>query len=176
MTLIEAFEVRPADDEAFAAAWEAARDGVATATLYRALRDDVALRFVELARAAPAGARRELPFRSHAAVYETAGVDGAPDGDGGVVRIEPFELSGDGDGDDERLVAGWEAARATVAAQRGYLGARLHRSLGPAGFRFVEVARWSSPLMVARALQRPEFRAAALPFPSQPALYLAVSG
>jgi hypothetical protein len=37
--------------------------------------------------------------------------------------------------------------------------------------------RWSSPLMFARALERPEFTAAAaaMPFPSHPALYTPAS-
>jgi hypothetical protein len=67
--------------------------------------------------------------------------------------------------------------RALLAARQGYLGARLYRSDGPTGFRFVAVVRWSSPLMYARALQQPEIAdaAAALPFPFQSALYLPVS-
>ena len=44
---------------------------------------------------------------------------------------------------------------------------------GPADFRFVEVARWSSPLMFSRTLQTPEFRSASqsMDFRSHPALY-----
>ena len=79
-------------------------------------------------------------------------------------------------GDEERFLAGWDAARELLASQRGYLGTRLHRSLAAASFRFVNVARWSSPLMFSRAVQRPEFQqaAAALTFASHPALYLVV--
>lgn len=60
-----------------------------------------------------------------------------------------------------------------LSAQQGYLATRLHRSSGPADFRFVNVASWSSPLMFVRAVQQPEFQetAAAMPFPSHPALY-----
>ena len=48
--------------------------------------------------------------------------------------------------------------------------------MGESDFRFVNLARWSSPLMFARATQRPEFReaAAALRFPAHPALYSVV--
>jgi len=42
-----------------------------------------------------------------------------------------------------------------------------------ADLRFVEIARWSSPLMYARALRRPGLQA--LPFDSQPALYQLVT-
>jgi hypothetical protein len=57
-----------------------------------------------------------------------------------------------------------------LAQQQGYHGTRLHRSLTPADFRFVNIARWSSPLMFARALEFTD-AAAAMPFPSHPALY-----
>ena len=78
---------------------------------------------------------------------------------------------------DLRLGEGWERVRALLAARQGYLGSRLYRSPEPTGCRFVAVVRWSSPLMYARALQQPEITdaAAALPFPFQSALYLAVS-
>jgi len=92
-----------------------------------------------------------------------------------VVLVNPFEVP---DGEDDRFLAGWDRARETLARPQGYLGTRLHRSLGPADFRFVDITRWSSPLMYARALQRAEFREAAraLPFASHPALYQAVRG
>jgi heme-degrading monooxygenase HmoA len=99
--------------------------------------------------------------------------DGTPDDPGGVILINPFEVPA---GDEERFLAGWDAARELLASQRGYLGTRLHRSLAAASFRFVNVARWSSPLMFSRAVQRPEFQraAAALTFASHPALYQVV--
>jgi heme-degrading monooxygenase HmoA len=67
---------------------------------------------------------------------------------------------------------------AALADQRGYLGTRLHRSTDGSHFRFVDLARWSSPLMFARATQRPEFRAAAdaSRFAALPALYSVVRG
>jgi heme-degrading monooxygenase HmoA len=111
-----------------------------------------------------------MPFASHASVYEVVRVDGSPDVMGGVVLINAFEIPPKAD---ERFLTGWDRARAVLAQQQGYLGTRLHRSLTPADFRFVNIARWSSPLMFARALERQEFTdaAAAMPFPSHPALY-----
>ena len=58
----------------------------------------------------------------------------------------------------ETFLADWDAAHAALAGRRGYLGARLHR----AGVHYVEVARWSSPLMVHRAREL---------LPPDPALY-----
>jgi heme-degrading monooxygenase HmoA len=111
-----------------------------------------------------------MPFTSHASVYEVVRVDGRPDVTGGVVLINPFEVPTDAD---EQFLTGWDRARAVFAQQQGYLGTRLHRSAAPAAFRFVTIARWSSPLMFARALKRREFQhaAAAMPYPSHPALY-----
>ena len=116
-----------------------------------------------------------MPFKGRPALYETVHEDGSADGDDGVVLINPFEVPDD---DDEAFLAAWKAARDVLAANRGYLGTRLHRSLGPADFRFVNVARWSSPLMFSRAAQRPEFgdAAAALTFASHPALYQVIRG
>jgi heme oxygenase (mycobilin-producing) len=167
--LIELLEVPPGADEAVLAA----RSAGPTTTLYRALRDDVDFRFVAVAQGGDPGS--EVPFPSHAALYEVVREDGRPDVAGGVRLINPFEVP---PGEDERFLAGWEAARATLNRQQGYLGTRLHRATGEADFRFVNVAGWSSPLMFARALDRPEFReaAAAIPFRSHPALYTAVPG
>ncbi|HTE61282.1 MAG TPA: antibiotic biosynthesis monooxygenase family protein [Solirubrobacteraceae bacterium] len=173
-TLITAFEVPPDADESFTAGWEQARDG--RATLHRALREDADFRFVAVAQAdAAAGPGAVGSFASHHGAYEVVREDRAPDGEGGVVLINPFEVP---DGDDERFLSGWDAARDALVQQRGYLGTRLHRSVAPADFRFVNVARWSSPLMFARALEQPAFRAAAqaIPFPAHPALYLVVAG
>jgi heme-degrading monooxygenase HmoA len=175
LTLITAFEVPPDADETFIAAWERARDG--RATLHRALREDVDLRFVDVAQVDSAEERDEAvaggSFQSHDGVYEVAREDRTPDVEGGVVLINPFEVP---DGADERFLSGWDGARDALAQQRGYLGTRLHRSVGPADFRFVNIARWSSPLMFARALEQPAFRATtqAMPFPAHPALYLVV--
>jgi heme-degrading monooxygenase HmoA len=186
-TLINAFEVPPDADDAFVAGWERAREFLAArgayeeTALHAALRPDVDFRFVNVARVAsaevwtdavsdPGFPGAKLPFPAHPGLYEVVREDAAPDREGGVVLINPFEVPADAD---ERFLAGWERAREALAPQRGYLGTRLHRSLGPADFRFVNVARWSSPLMFAKALEQPEFQQAAqaMPFRAHPALY-----
>ena len=133
MTRITLYATEPEDDTA----------GV----LYRALRPDVAFRFVSVAEGEG---------------YEVVREHSAADTPGGVVLIDPFEVPA---GEDDAFLAGWDAARAALAGQQGYLGARLHRAAGPADFRFVELARWSSPLMVQRA------GAKGIPVPARPALY-----
>jgi heme-degrading monooxygenase HmoA len=163
MRLIDLFVVSPGDDDAFLADWASER--VAGSVLYRALRDDADFRFVGVADVDEGASRPGL--------YEVVHEEGAPDGSEGVTLINPFEVP---EGEEESFLAGWERARAALADQRGYLGTRLHRSAGAADFRFVNLARWSSPLMFARATQRPEFRAAgaAIPVPAHPALYSVV--
>ena len=133
----------------------------AALTLHRALRDDVDFRFVAVGEAEAGG-------------YDVLREAGTPDVVGGVVRVELFEVP---DGEDERFLADWERLRGALAQQRGYLGTRLYRSVVAANFRFVDITRWSSPLMVARALKRDDVKDAieALPFSSHPALYLPVS-
>jgi heme-degrading monooxygenase HmoA len=187
VTLINAFEVPAEADAPFVAGWRRARDFLATregfrrTALHRALRPDAPFRFVNVAcvdspeawRAAvsdPAFPGGEMPFRAHPGLYEVVLEDGAPDGADGVVLINAFEVP---PAADERFVAGWDRARQVLAGQRGYLGTRLHRSLGPADFRFVNIARWSSPLAFSKAVADPAFQAAAgePAFPSHPALY-----
>jgi heme-degrading monooxygenase HmoA len=187
VVLINAFEVPPEADEPFVAGWERARDflagreGFRTTALHRALRPDAEFRFVNVARvdspqawkdaiSDPAFPGGQLPFRAHPSLYEVVHEDGAPDGTEGVILINAFEVPPEAD---ERFVPRWNRARDLLAAAPGYLGTRLHRSLGPADFRFVNVARWSSPLAFSRAVGDPEFErtAAALPFPAHPALY-----
>jgi len=187
VTLINAFEVPPDADEPFIAGWERAREflaskrGFSATALHRALRPDIDFRFVNVAHvdspqawreaiADPAFPGGKMPFKAHPSLYEVVREDGTPDVAGGVVLINPFEVPTD---EDERFLAGWERARRALAQQPGYLGTRLHRSLGPADFRFVNVARWSSPLAFSKAVDQPDFReaAAAMPFSAHPALY-----
>ena len=103
------------------------------ATVYRALRDDADVRFVAIA---------------PGAAYEVAYEDGDPDGSGGVVVIEPFAVP---PGDDEGFLTAWREAHAALAGRPGYLGARLCRGVGSADPRWIEIARWSSPLLFSRA-------------------------
>src|SRR3954454_2822034 len=190
VTLINAFEVPPEADEPFIAGWErardflAARDAFRAAALHRALRTDAELRFVDVATVdSPESWRRavgdpafpgaEPAVPAHPGVYDVVHEDGEPDGRQGVILINAFEVPEDGDA---RFLDGWRRARDVLAAQRGYLGTRLHRSVAPADFRFVNVARWSSPLAFSRALAVPEVQeaAAAVAFHSHPALYQVV--
>jgi heme-degrading monooxygenase HmoA len=108
-------------------------DDDAAGVLYRALRSDVDFRFVLVAEGDG---------------YEVVREHGAADTPGGVVLIDPFEVPA---GEDDAFLAGWDDARAILAERQGYLGARLYHATGSADVRFVDLARWSSPLMVQRA-------------------------
>ena len=159
-TRITAVEVPPAADDAFLAD----RHGGA---LHRALRPDVALRFVEFG----GPARAEAGFAAHSGVYEIVEEEGEPEGAGGVLLISLLAAAAD---EDDRVVAARRRIREAWGSCRGYLGTRLYRD-GDDGFRFVEVTRWSSPLMYARALREPAVaEALAGPFAGRAALYLAV--
>jgi antibiotic biosynthesis monooxygenase len=105
----------------------------AGATVYRALRGDVPYPFVAIAPGAG---------------YEIACEDGDAHGAGGVVAIEPFMVPPD---DDDAFLAAWREAHAALSASPGYLGTRLYRGVAPAEPRWVETARWSSPLLFSRA-------------------------
>lgn len=193
VTLINPFEVPPDAEEAFVAGWERARDylaartGIAATALHRALGPDAEFRFVDVAQvdspqtwqeaiADPDFPGGRMPFKARPGLYEVVHEDRTPDGAEGVILINPFEVPAD---EDERFLAGWTPTRDVLAQRPGYLGTRLHRSVAPqADFRFVNVARWSSPLAFSRAVQRPEFQAAAatIPHRSHPALYQVVRG
>jgi hypothetical protein len=119
----------------------------APGTVYRALLDDVTHPFVTIA---------DGPG------YDEIHEDGAPEGRGGVTLIEPFEVP---DAAQHAFLTAWHDIRERLAGQRGYLGSRLLR--GDPGY--VAIARWSSPLMYARATKAVD---TTTPFRSQPALYL----
>jgi hypothetical protein len=164
------FEVPPDADETFVSGWQRAG---ASPTLHRALRTDVALRFVHVAHE---DVDLRLPgFPAHAARYGVVHDDGEPEAPGGVILINPFEVPAD---EDESFLTAWARVHELFAARQGYLGTRLHLSTGPADFRFVDLVRWSSPLMYARTLQQPDvgLGLAAMPFRGRPALYLRVDG
>ena len=103
--------------------------------------------------------------------YELVRDEGDVDGRGGVLFVNPFEVP---EGDDAVFLAAWDALRGPLEACHGFLGRRMHRATGAAAFRFVNLGRWSSPLMFQRALQAEAVREAmeALRWPSHPALYL----
>lgn len=70
-------------------------------------------------------------------------------------------------------MVGWEAARAHLSHQPGYLDTTLYQAVGPrARFRFVNIAHWASADAFTTAVTSPAFRASAsLPYPAHPALY-----
>ena len=117
------------------------------------------------AEAAP-GARLYRALRRDVRLRFASLSSGAPDGGGGVLLIVGFEVPA---GEDDRFLAAWEAAREVFSARRGYLGAQL---LPSPDARFVAVVHWSSPLMYARSVREDRDVIAALPFPSQAALYV----
>src|SRR3954452_7182243 len=80
--------------------------------------------------------------------YEVVHEDGTPERRGGVVQIEFFVVPA---GQEERFLASCWEGRDELTGRQGYLGTRLFRAVGDAEFRFVELARWSSPLMMHRA-------------------------
>lgn len=189
VVLINLFEVPVAADERFLASWERARDflagqdGYLTTELHRGLRPDAGFRFVNVAAWQSAAAfqtainqpgfpGRELPFPSHPSLYQVVREDPPPaDDPGGVVLINAFEVPVDGD---ETFLASWERTRGVLREQPGYLATRLHRSLSPeAAFRFVNIARYTSPQAFRAAIGQPGFReaAAAIPYRAHPGLY-----
>ena len=115
------FEVPPDADEAFLAAW--AQDGAGQ--LWRALRDDVALRFVAVEQAEDG----EYELTAEAGRNEVAG---------GVLLVQAVD---DPDA--------WAAEDLT--GHRGFLGRRLYHSRDDG--EHLGMARWSSPLMIQRARQ-----------------------
>jgi heme-degrading monooxygenase HmoA len=160
---IDAFEVPPEADQEFLAAGPAG-------TVHRALRPDVRLRWVTIGERPAA---LDVPFAHHGGAYKIIHEDGDVDGPGGVILINAFEVE---PGDDERFVRGWHAVRDLLAGQRGHIGTRLH--FGDGDYRFVNVARWSSPLMIFRATNLPAFAEATaqVPFPSHAGVYERVTG
>jgi hypothetical protein len=110
--------------------------------LYRALRDDVEFRYVALG---------PVPGAADGGEYEVVHEDGRDAVDGGVTLVDTFAVAA---GDDDAFLAAWRERHAGLVRCRGYLGARLYRA-DDARRRFVEIARWSSPLMVARATGSP---------------------
>ena len=91
-----------------------------------------------------------------------------------VVLINAFEAP---PGQDEAFLRGWEAARAFMQQQAGYVSTRLHQSLDPtACFRFINVAEWASPADFEAALNDPEFvkMRQSIPFAHYPSLYQVV--
>src|SRR3954470_3798376 len=85
-----------------------------------------------------------------------------------VTLINAFEVP---PGADEAFIAGWERARDFLQARDGYEATVLHRSLRPdADFRFVNLARISSPQAWCGAISDPAFPGGRMPFTAHPSL------
>ena len=94
--------------------------------------------------------------------------------DGQTTAIVAYEVMAE---DEDRFLEAWQLAQDYLGEQSGFIDTALHKATSAAAdFRFVNVARWSSPLAFSRALQRPEVQqaAAAMAFRSHPALYQVV--
>jgi hypothetical protein len=122
-------------------------------TVHRALRRDVRFPFVALG--------------GEGAAYEIVHEDGTVDIEGGVLLIAAYAVP---EGEDIAFGEAFARHREVLAGQRGYLGTRLLRAIEATPLRFAALARWSSPLMYARALALPELEPVG--FPSDSALYL----
>lgn len=161
-TPIALFSVPSGHDGALLDAWDAAPP--AGAVLHRALRGEVAFRFVAIG-GAPPGA---MP--AHAARYAPVAEHGTPDVPGGTLLIEAWDAGA------TALAAGWKRRTAAIAPHRGHLGGRLLEAPGTA-FPFVAVTRWSSPLMWFRAANDAALQGAlAQSAAAQAALYQPVRG
>ena len=193
LTLINAFEVPAAADQAFVAAWSQARDHLAArpgyggATLHRALLPGARFRYVNVGRwqtaghfraaTAAAGIRADtFPFPAHPGLYQAVAAEQRlTSGQAMVTLINPFEVP---PADDHTFVASWDAAREHLSRQPGYLDTTLYRAVQPgARFRYVNIAHWASADAFASAVADPAFRAAArVPYPASPALYEPLTG
>lgn len=183
-TLINLFEVGDRDDD-FVAGWERAREfldehaGSIQTALHRSLDADAQFRYVNVARlgefeawqkaiADPDFPGRQMPFTSRPMLFRVAAEEGS-EGEDGVVYINPFEVPEDGD---ERFMSAWEQAGEWLGSQEGWLGRRLHQSLAPADYRFVNLGWWESEDTYRRAAERPDAASALdIPFTGRPALY-----
>jgi heme-degrading monooxygenase HmoA len=193
VTLINAFEVPPGADGAFITAWNQARDqlsvlpGYGGATLHRALQPNTRFRYVNMgqwqtpghfrAATATAGIRADaFPFPAHPGLYQAVAAEQRlTNGQAKVTLINPFEVP---PADDHKFIASWDAAREYLSRQPGYLDTTLYRAVEPgAGFRYVNIAHWTSADAFTSAVADPAFRATApVRYPASPALYQPLAG
>jgi hypothetical protein len=183
-TLINLFEVGDRDED-FVAGWERAREfldehaGSIQTALHRSLDADAQFRYVNVARlgefeawqkavADPDFPGRQMPFTSRPMLFRVAAEEGS-EGENGVAYINPFEVPEDAD---ERFVSAWEQAGEWLGSQEGWVGRRLHQSLAPADYRYVNLGWWESEDAYRRAVERPDSESGLeIPFTGRPALY-----
>ena len=120
-----------------------------------------------------AGIRADaFPFPAHPGLYQVVTSEQrlSNGNSSSVTLINLFEVEPD---QDERFIAGWQAAREQLSRRPGYLDTTLHRALNDdVDFRFVNVSHWASADAFQAAITDPAFRATArLPYPAHPALY-----
>ncbi len=91
-----------------------------------------------------------------------------------AILINAFEVP---PAKDDEFMARWQDAAAFLRQQEGFISTRLHQSLDPAAFRFVDVAVWQSPEHFRQAVGTAEFQALArrMPFVSHPTVYRSIS-
>ena len=92
-----------------------------------------------------------------------------------TILINPFEVPADVG--DAEFLTGWDKAADFLRDQPGFIGSRLHRSIGPdARFRYINVAVWETPESFRAAVSSETFRrmAADVTTPNFPALYAVV--
>ena len=195
VTLIDFFEVPPASDEEFVAAWRSASDRLRAldvyldAALHQSVAPDARFRFAGVARCPSPRALQEgldhagpsaLAARSsHAALYRQEREDSGPwQLPAAAVVIDPFQVAPEADG---VFLSGWDAAASALRERPGYLGGALYRSLSAAVyFRFVEITAWTGRDTYEEALRHPGFlartnmRRSHIPFRSYPVLYTPV--
>lgn len=164
-----------------------ASPGYVDAKLHRSLSPRARFRFVNIGRWASLdafqAATREagvsadrFPFPAHPGLYEVvSSTERLAAAGPSVTLINLFEVP---TGQDARFLTVWEQTNDHLSSRPGYLGTRLHRSVGPeADFRFVNVALWSSHDAFTTAITEPGFRAVAyMPYAAHPALYTAIAG
>ena len=154
--------------------------GCTGGTLHRSIAPISRYRFVGVGRCEstdPDVTAAQLPavtasrFPAHTGLYEVVScTERLTSSRSDVVLINFFEV---GPVDDRQFIGGWERANEYLRRRPGYLSTRLHRSVRPGvAFRFVNIARWSSPESFLSAIGDPGFRAAAdLSYPAHPGIY-----
>lgn len=89
-----------------------------------------------------------------------------------VTVINPFEVP---EGRHEEALGLWDQASRFFERQDGFLSARLHKAIGPAGrFQYVTVAEWESADQFMAALgsdELQELERSLAEFPHSPGLY-----